>query len=183
MAVYLKKLKGVAGNCNFGTQLDDRLRDQLACGLSNANTLKKCLTLPLSELTVTKAIDIAQADKTVRSGQRQWLGEESGNILNNQAAEVHHIQQRNKNSHKLAITKCLVCGRAGHYRADCRFKRATCVNATNKVTCKQIVDGMQRMRSAAIRIGHQSRSTMISRILFLELVVENFINKSILTVC
>ena len=97
VAVYLRKLKGVAGNCNFGTQLDhDRLRDQLLCGLSNVDTLKKCLTSPLLELTLTKATDIAQVDKAVCSGQRQWLGEESGNILNNQAAEVHHIQQRNK---------------------------------------------------------------------------------------
>ena len=41
IATYVAELRRFARHCNFGMNLDDRLRDRLVCGLSNSHIIKK----------------------------------------------------------------------------------------------------------------------------------------------
>ena len=42
IATYVAELRRFARHCNFGTNLDDCLRDRLVCGLSNTHIIKNC---------------------------------------------------------------------------------------------------------------------------------------------
>ena len=43
IATYIAELRQFARHCNFGTNLEDCLRDRLVCGLSNTHIIKKLL--------------------------------------------------------------------------------------------------------------------------------------------
>ena len=43
IATYVAELRRFARHCNFGTNLDDCLRDRLVCRLSNSHIIKNCL--------------------------------------------------------------------------------------------------------------------------------------------
>ena len=69
VAEYVAALLKLTEHCNFGTTLDEMLRDRLVCGIAEA-VIEKCLfTEP--ELTFTKAVTIAQAVKLAEKGSRE----------------------------------------------------------------------------------------------------------------
>ena len=62
IATYVAELRRFARHCNFGTNLDDCLRDRLVCGLSNTHIIKKLLVE--KDLNLSKAIQLATASET-----------------------------------------------------------------------------------------------------------------------
>ena len=62
IATYVAELRRFARHCNFGTNLDDCLRDRLMCGLSNTHIIKKLLAE--KDLALSKAIQLATASET-----------------------------------------------------------------------------------------------------------------------
>ena len=62
IATYVAELRRFARHCNFGTNLDDCLRDRLVCGLSNSHIIKKLLAE--KDLDLSKAIQLATASET-----------------------------------------------------------------------------------------------------------------------
>ena len=60
----MAELRRLSKHRNFGDYLDTVLRDQLVCGLYHKAVQKKILAE--SELTLTKAVHIAQATETTR---------------------------------------------------------------------------------------------------------------------
>ena len=83
---FLRKLRYAAAKCEFGPNLDERLRDQFVFGIASKEALKKMLTLKLADLTLKKATDIAVADEVVRNTQENWSS--CGD-----SAEVHRVQR------------------------------------------------------------------------------------------
>ena len=69
MAEYVAALRKLAEHCNFGEALDEMLRDRLVCGIANP-TVQKCL-LAEPELTLTKAVIIAQAVELAERGSKK----------------------------------------------------------------------------------------------------------------
>ena len=62
IATYVAELCRFARHCNFGTNLEDCLRDQLVCGLSNTHIMKKLLAE--KDLDLSKVIQLATASET-----------------------------------------------------------------------------------------------------------------------
>lgn len=54
---YMNALRHLASSCNFGTFLDEALRDQFVCGLHSSEIQTRCLTE--TELTIGRAYTIA----------------------------------------------------------------------------------------------------------------------------
>jgi len=71
---YVRKLRHYADDCEFGGQLDDRLRDQFVIGQANKEALKRMLTEKLGDLTISKAIDIATAFEVAQASHLQISG-------------------------------------------------------------------------------------------------------------
>ena len=57
LAEYVAELRCLAARCNFGTYLDDALRDRLVCGLRSKSVQKRLLSE--SDLDLSKAVRIA----------------------------------------------------------------------------------------------------------------------------
>ncbi len=68
VADYVANLRHVSEHCQFGTSLNDMLRDRLVCGINNDRYQRRLLAE--SKLTFTKALELAQsmesADKNVQ---------------------------------------------------------------------------------------------------------------------
>ena len=59
---YIAELRKLAEFCEFGTNLNDSLRDRFVCGI-RAENIQKCL-LSEAALTLEKALEAAQAMET-----------------------------------------------------------------------------------------------------------------------
>src|SRR5436190_5393277 len=69
---YLNTLRSIAGRCQFGTSLDERLRDQLLLGINNNDWQKELLrqhtdTQSILKDVETSALILEQADKTQKT--------------------------------------------------------------------------------------------------------------------
>ena len=62
IATYVAELRRFGRPCNFGTNLDDCLRDRLVCGWSNTHIIKKMLAE--KDLDLSKAIQLATESET-----------------------------------------------------------------------------------------------------------------------
>ena len=141
---FVRKLRYAAINCEFGTQLEDRLRDQLVFGIGSRDALKKMLILKLSDLTLKKAIDIALADEAV-AGQ-SWS---TPCTLDEDTADVRKITD--------GRLTCFCCGKPGHSKPRCRFKNEVCHNCNVKGHLKIVCRG-KKVRAVKVEdeTNHQS---------------------------
>ena len=55
----MAELRKLSEHCNFGTALNDMLRDRLVCGIADQRIQRRLLTEP--DLTFAKALELAQA--------------------------------------------------------------------------------------------------------------------------
>ena len=101
---YVAELRKLTTHCQYGTHLDEALRDRLVCGIRDVNTQKKLLTI--QDLTLAKAIDIAQGEEAADRNAKALKGTEMNVGL---------------------VTKpCYRCGSMNHDQKDCRFKNIDC---------------------------------------------------------
>ena len=66
VADFLAQLRDYARGCNFGESLDAMLRDRLVLGINEDSIQRRLLSEP--ELTLVKALKIAQAQETAMKG-------------------------------------------------------------------------------------------------------------------
>ena len=116
VAAFVRRLRKSAIDCEFGDQTDDHIRDQFVFGLANKDALRKMLTLTLTELTLTKAISIAESFEAVQDNQSRWMEHSAGTSM----------------IHRISNATCYCCGKRGHIRRNCRFRNERCL------VCKQL---------------------------------------------
>ena len=75
VAEYIAELRRLASTCEFGTFLEEALRDRLVCGLRSDSTRKKLLTE--SKLTLAKAVEFAQCMELADKDAKALKGTES----------------------------------------------------------------------------------------------------------
>ena len=126
VAEYSVTLKQLSTHCDFGSFLNDALRDQLVCGLRHETIQKKLLAE--DKLTFKKACEIAQAMELADRNANELKATESG--------EVQAVSDKHKFTKKSSATKqlqstdgikknCYRCG--GQLKADvCRFRTEKC---------------------------------------------------------
>ena len=113
IAEFDAALRKLATHCEFGTTLEETLRDRFVCGLQH-ETIQRRL---LSEATLTyqKALEIAKGMEAADSSTKSFKTSEPS---------IKKITSRLPRSadHKT----CYRCGRTGHAPMECRFKDADC---------------------------------------------------------
>ena len=128
VAEYVAALRKLAEHCNFGNALDEMLRDRLVCGIANPTVQKRLLAEP--ELTLTKAVTIAQAVELAERGSKEIQS------VKDPPKDIHRFSQvptsKNSSGRPRDIVKdksspafCYRCG-GKHNQLTCRFKSEVC---------------------------------------------------------
>ncbi len=139
---YILALKHLASSCEFGTFLNDALRDKFVCGL--AGELYHRRLLSEKDLTFKKACDIALAlelahKDTKELGAQTTIKDTSVHKVQNAfgAKEKYRgrgssqfntkkwAQQQPSNKYK---SSCYCCGGSNHHPTECRYRNEKCHN-------------------------------------------------------
>ena len=156
VAAFMAALRQLTEHCEFGTTLDDMLRDRLVCGIANATIQRRLLAE--SKPTLKTALDLAQAmeaaDKGVEDLQKKPPSE----------SEVHALRtgRRRSGQKQPGSDPKEPCHRCGgkHSPRECRFRTESC-HACNKRghiarMCRSKAEQQQR-KDKHPRSQHQMR--------------------------
>ena len=139
---YVHALKALASNCEFGTFLNDMLRDRLVVGLKNQK-IQRAL-LGMSKLTFDNAVreantmEVATKEvSAIQSGQNSTVNDvrekhksSTGSVSNNSNHKNNNSKfVRNKGASSSKIPdnySCFSCGGNNHLRQNCKYKDVKC---------------------------------------------------------
>ena len=114
IAAYVAQLRQLAEHCEYGTTLNDMLRDRLVCGVDDLRIQRRLLAEP--QLTFDKAFEIAVASESAEKNVKDL---QSGTQLSD--SPVNKLRTH----HSATQKSCYRCGDK-HKAADCRFRTAEC---------------------------------------------------------
>ena len=118
---FMAQLRKLAHDCQFGTTLEDMLRDRLVCGCRDKRLQYKLLAD--KALTYETAIQIAQSSEMAEKGAKALAGGATHKLY---AGKQHRPQPPELPSNAQPPSlPCYRCG-AAHVQATCRFKTASC---------------------------------------------------------
>ena len=123
IATYVSELRLLAQFCNFGTTLEQMLRDRLVCGVNNDRIQLKLLSE--ANLDYNKALELAHAIETAEKNHK-----EIGKGRESWTAGVNKISSSADKGKSEAA--CYRCGKPGHLAVRCRFKDVICHNCGKK---------------------------------------------------
>ncbi len=156
VATFVAELRALAEFCNFGTTLDDMLRDRLVCGISDEHTQRRLLAE--SKLTFKKALELAQGQDTAARNARTLQHKEAAAVPEALRGPVHRVSPPRKGG---PASSCFRCGKATHTAAKCRFKEAKChgcgkvgqlVKVCRSKASKQSARGGREQHSGSIKL-------------------------------
>ena len=135
VAIYLAELRKLAVPCEFGKTLDEALRDRLVCGLRNEAYQKRLLSEP--ELTLDKALQIAQSMETADVNARALRGSESGIHQMSKGGARSAPPCKSQKGHQTSAPgqqggDCYRCGSTHHIASHCRFASFVCRKCQKK---------------------------------------------------
>ena len=110
LADYQAELRRLARTCEFGSFLNDALRDQFVVRMRSESIQKRLLTE--AKLTLARALEIG-------------LGMEAAAV---KAKEYKEAPPAVMQVQALRRRSCYRCGRNNHDAKDCKFREATCHN-------------------------------------------------------
>ena len=113
VANHLAEPRRLALTCEFGNFLDEALCDKFVCGLTDKAI--QCRLLAEANLTLTKALTLAQAMETAKKDLKEI------HPTGVEGEPTHHLS-----SHKQPQAVCHRCLGTGHLPGVCRFKSAKC---------------------------------------------------------
>ena len=124
VADFAAQLKKLSAHCEFGTFLDEALRDRFVCGLRRESIQRKLLgekTLDLS-----KALHIAQSMEKEEKKSSELMDSGSSGMLKTE--EVHRLGGKARKPKKFSKQKgekakgaCYRCGNTEHYSSECKY--------------------------------------------------------------
>ena len=135
VAQYMAELRRLTEFCEYGTTLDNMLRDRLVCGMKHERIQQRLLGAGAT-LTLTKALDTALS---MESAIQQSSIIKSYQHTENQSSEIHKVERQERkqdmsqncfrcegrhqpNSCPFKDKECFFCHKKGHITKVCRSK-------------------------------------------------------------
>ena len=132
--------KHMASTCQFGTHLNEALRDRFICGLRSKETQKKLLT---EEHTFDAALKVALGAEAAEKDVAAFSQESSASVNKVDSGNRRSFQptQRRKGPGKRGKfnssgsnikdpSECLSCGKTGKPRSQCKYRNYTCYSCS-----------------------------------------------------
>ena len=129
---YVAELRRLARHCEFGSNLNEHLRDRLVCGLNNPATIRKLLAE--ANLDLKKAIHIAHATETAARDANE-LHKETPVPTHQLRAQSAKFKGRYQ-THGHGSKPCYRCGGTDHRQEDGGL--AHYVNARGKMMSSRL---------------------------------------------
>ena len=121
ISAYTAELKRLSERCQFGTNLNDSLRDRLVYGMRNELIQKRLLSE--ADLSFAKATEIALAVETAAKDTLELRGKKKFEVY--KIDKDKHKPESSKDDTKLK-SPCYRCGADSHDSSECRFKNERC---------------------------------------------------------
>ena len=122
VADFVAALRRLAEHCQFNDMLQEMLRDRFVCGINNSVIQKRLLAEP--DLTLTKAISVAQAAEIADTGVKE-LQSSTACATNEKTVHKFTSATTNPTDNSAKPKECYRCG-AKHNPDQCRFKSENC---------------------------------------------------------
>ena len=126
----------MASTCQFGTHLNEALRDRFVCGLRSKETQKKLLT---EEHTFDAALKVALRAEAAERDVAAFSQDSSASVdkVDSGNRRSFHPTHRGKGPDRRGKFSssgsnikdpldCLSCGKTGHARSQCKYRNHTC---------------------------------------------------------
>uniref|UniRef100_A0A5S6Q373 RNA-directed DNA polymerase n=1 Tax=Trichuris muris TaxID=70415 RepID=A0A5S6Q373_TRIMR len=180
IAAYVTELRRLAEDCEFGSTLTERLRDQLVCGLRDDGIQGRLLSE--TSLTYDDAVKRAQAGEAAATQVKELQAQKPSTdaLAANQLRHTKSAKKvHTKNPSSTPRNPCASCG-GSHSRQDCKFRNAVC-NFCHK---KGHIAKACRSRSSLSKSGNKKKACSSSGQLAAHMVDEtsdeayapNFVN-------
>ena len=93
VSTFVAELRSLAEFCNYGTSLDNMIRDRIVCGIMNSKIQQKLLSE--RSLTLARAVEIAQGMETAAKNAKE-LAEQRGTLCFRECApsDASHTRER-----------------------------------------------------------------------------------------
>ncbi|XP_048478435.1 uncharacterized protein LOC125488852 [Plutella xylostella] len=128
-AQWAARLRGLAAHCNF-KELEEALRDKFVMGLQSGPEREKLFAMEISELTLAKAVDVAESVRCARAAAASTAPGARGSSSGD---SVFKMQQREpRGAAGPGKEQCTVCGRRSHKASECRFASFKCTKCKAK---------------------------------------------------
>ena len=127
----MAELRKLAIHCNFGTHLEDALRDRLVCGLKPALQGVQKKLLCMKELKLKKALAEALSHEAIEGKLKEMCDQQ----LPLPPAPIEKVSDHPKSTKSGGQQKgggCFRCGRKGHLSQSCQFKELKCHRCSKK---------------------------------------------------
>ena len=108
----MTELRSLSEFCNFGSTLEDMIRDCLVCGI-NDEAMQKCL-LAEPKLTYKRAVELAQSLEWADKNVKELKPKIKGTLGSATPQDVHYVTEQ---------CTCYRCGKAGHLASRCRVDK------------------------------------------------------------
>ena len=144
---FVIELRRLARSCDFGSFLEQALRDRFVCGLVNTNMQKRLLTE--KKLTLERAIAIATAmEMAVLEPQES----KKKAIVPGHTEEEEEI---NRIGTQKYVGCCYCCGKKGHMASQCRFRTYKCHKCSKVGHLQAVCPGDKTTQVAKKKVERQ----------------------------
>ena len=145
ISTFVAELRHLAKDCEFGTALENNLRDRLVCGVTDQAIQKRLLSE--QDLTFKKAFEISQSHESA-------------------AKDIVTLQGSPPQVHQLADSvgsSCYRCGRKGHQQSQCKFRATTCHHCGKVGHIKPVCRSLKRLSDSIRSPSDLSRHDTFNR--------------------
>lgn len=122
---WAARVRSLAAHCKFPS-LDETMRDRFVLGMLSGPARDKLFMEDASNLTMAKAIDIAESVWSARTASQQTSSSTSQQLMIATGSDigVNHVSK--------SKIKCSVCGYNNHSAKQCRFANYSCRRCNEK---------------------------------------------------
>lgn len=142
---WVARLRGLAADCEFGTELETLLRDKFVLGMNPGPERDRLFEMDAATATLAKAQEIAKQTASARRSRSMMLKEEP--VFYTGAGSSGGKRERFRGEGKRADSRrvddayrCSVCGLKNHSADKCRYKNYKCQKCGSKGHLKKVCE-------------------------------------------